>query len=116
LEKRFEVFDDEEGWVEITENENALPLESWIPEKGDEVCGFYLGLREFSTEDGTTFKKHLIEDRECVWTVNDNVVIANALRSVKEGTPVKIRYLGTKKGKSGWKYKNFSIVIKKLDD
>jgi len=112
---KYAILDDEEGWVEITDNEETRPFKNWNPKEGDEIRGFYIGFREFETKEGKTFGKHLIESEDCIWRLNDNTVISNALKDVQEGTPIKIKYLGMQTGKRGWEYKNFSVAIKKID-
>jgi len=111
-EDRWQALKSDEGWEEIT-GDDARPLMPWMPEKGEEIRGYYLGLREFSAADGSTFEKHLVEDEDVIWTVNDNVVLSNALRDVEEGTAVRIRYLGTRENRRGWTYKNYSVKIKR---
>lgn len=112
-EEKWKTLKDDEGWEEVT-YDSERPLTPWMPEEvGEEVRGYYLGLREFSAADGSTFQKHLLEDEDVVWTINDNVVLSNALREIRRGTAVRIKYLGTRRNRRGWVYKDYSVKIKR---
>ena len=113
-EKRFEALRDDSDWEEIT-TEDDRPYTPWVPEEiGEEIRGFYLGLRELTASDGSKFEKHLFEDEDVIWAVNNNAVLSNALRGVEEGTAVKIKYLGTRRSKRGWTYKDYNVKIKRI--
>lgn len=113
-EANFKIFEEEEGWQEITNSDyEELPWESWRPEEpGDALAGFYFGLREFTSARGP-FRKHVFRTKKKIVTVNANTVLNNALKDVREGTPVKIIYRGERTSSRGWTYKDYSVLVRR---
>jgi hypothetical protein len=74
--------------------------EEWLKLEGVSQLCFFLGFKEIPNDDGEVVQCAVLQDQREVF-LSAQMILIDALKVVKVGTPVEIIYKGKKKNKTG---------------
>lgn len=74
--------------------------EEWLKLEDESQFCFFLGFKEIPNDDGEVVQCAVLQDKREVF-LSAQMILIDALKVVKVGTPVEIIYKGKKKNKSG---------------